>query len=162
MVTLADLVSTERADFPQVVNPSLPYLDFLLLNEYELSRLAGARNAVKDPDRVEAQARQVMRRGVNRAVLIHFPEGALCVPREAPALWQPSVRLPAGLIAGTAGAGDAFAAGWIYGLHEGWSLSRCLELAVCVAAASLRHATCSHAVAPWEDCLRFGREWGFG
>jgi sugar/nucleoside kinase (ribokinase family) len=160
MVTVADLVSNETGDFAAIVNPSLPHLDYLFLNEYELARLVGAA-AVKEPAQLEVQAREVLRRGVSGAVIVHLPEGALCVAKNRPAVWQPAVRVPANLIAGTAGAGDAFGAGFLLGLHEGWDFNRCLELAVCAAAASLRHATCSAAIEPWENCLALGREMGF-
>ncbi len=160
LITVADLVSNETADFPGIVNPSLPHLDYLFLNEYELARLVGAA-AVKVPARLVAQARQVIERGVQQGVIVHLPEGALFVPRNRPARWQSAVRLPAAQIAGTAGAGDAFGAGFLLGLHEGWSDNQCLELAVCAAAASLRDATCSAAVEPWPMCLALGRQLGF-
>jgi hypothetical protein len=36
-----------------------------------------------------------------------------------------------------------------------------LELGVCVAAASLRDATCSAAIEPMENCFQLGRRLGF-
>ena len=41
MTTVADLVSNETGDFSAIVNPGLPHLDYLFLNEYELGRLVG-------------------------------------------------------------------------------------------------------------------------
>jgi len=160
MITVADLVSIETGDFAAIVNPSLPHLDYLFLNEYELARLAGAA-ASRDPVQLEAQAQAVLQRGVRGAVIVHLPAGALGLARNQPAIWQPAVQLPASLIVGTAGAGDAFSAGFLHGLHEGWDFQRCLELAVCAAALSLRHATCSGGVEPWPDCLALGRKLGF-
>jgi len=159
-ITVADLVSNETVDFPAIVNPSLPHLDYLFLNEFELARLVGG-EASKSPSQLEGQAREVLRRGVRGAVIVHLPQGGLCVAKDAPAILQPSVRVPANLIVGTAGAGDAFSAGVIMGLHEGWDFKRCLELGVCAAAASLRDATCSAAIEPWQDCLALGRNLGF-
>ena len=160
MTTVADLVSNETGDFSAIVNPSLPYLDYLFLNEYELARLVGI-SASKNPAQLESQVREVLRRGVHSAVIVHLPEGALCVAKNQPAILQPSVRVPANLIIGTAGAGDAFSAGFLLGLHEGWDFQRCLELGVCAAAASLRDATCSAAVESWQNCLALGRKLGF-
>ena len=159
LTTIADLVSNETSDFTSVIHPSLPHLDYLFLNEYELARLVGG-NASKVPAQLEAQARALLERGIRHALIVHLPEMALCVRRDQPALLQPSVRVPRDMIAGTVGAGDAFAAGFIHGLHEGWELQRCLELGVCVAAASLRDATSSAAVEPWETCLKLGRNLG--
>lgn len=160
MITVADLVSSEAGDFAAIVNPSLSHLDYLFLNEFELARLAGGQPG-KTAAELESQARAVLRRGVRGAVIVHLPGGAVCVPKDSPAIAQPSVRVPANLIVGTAGAGDAFSAGFIMGLHEGWEFHRCLELGVCVAAAKLRDATCSAAIEPWQKCLELGRKLGF-
>jgi sugar/nucleoside kinase (ribokinase family) len=142
------------------VNPCLPHLGYLFLNEYELARLSGS-GVCKKPAQLDAQAREILRHGVRGAVIVHLPEGALCVSKDSPAILQPSVRMPEDLIVGTAGAGDAFSAGVILGLHEGWDFQRCLELGVCAAAASLRDATCSAAIEPWQNCLALGRKMGF-
>lgn len=160
MVTVADLVSSEAGDFANVVNPSLPYLDYLFLNEYELARLVGGKMSASR-DQLESQLREVVRRGICGAVIVHLPEGALCLGREQPLIWQPSLNVPKDIVVGTAGAGDAFSAGFLLGLHEGWDFQRCLELAVCVAAASLRDATCSGAIEPWRTCLELGSKLGF-
>jgi sugar/nucleoside kinase (ribokinase family) len=160
MTTVADLVSNETGDFSAIVNPSLPHLDYLFLNEYELARLVGG-EASKLPAQLEKQAREVLKRGVRRAVIVHWPEGALCVCADGTVTLQPAVRMPANAIVGAAGAGDAFSAGFLLGLHEGWLLHRSLELAVCAAAASLRHATCSAAVESRQNCLALGAEFGF-
>lgn len=160
LLTVADLVSSEASDFAAIVNPSLPFLDYLFLNEYELARLTGE-GAVKHPKQLEAQARKVLQRGVRGAVIVHLPEGALCVSHGQPTLAQPAVRVPANMIAGTAGAGDAVSAGFLLALHEGWNFQQCLELGVCCAAASLREATCSAAVESWQNCLALGHKLGF-
>lgn len=94
-------------------------------------------------------------------VLVHFPEGACACSAGGEIVWQPSVNVPADRIVGLAGAGDAFAAGVVLGLHEGWPMARSLELGVCAAAASLRHPTCSESVRPVEDCLALGEQHGF-
>lgn len=163
-VTVADLVSSEVGDFPGVINPALPHLDFLLLNEYELSRLTANQpeNSAGELARWETGAREILKRGVRQGVVVHFPLGALCATSDGATTCQASVRLPAERIRGTAGAGDAFGAGLLYGVHAGWPMRQNLELAVCVAAASLRDATCSAAIEPVENCLQLGRALGFG
>jgi sugar/nucleoside kinase (ribokinase family) len=76
-------------------------------------------------------------------------------------IWQPAVRIPPADIKGAAGAGDALAAGILYGLHEDWPISECLQLGVCVAAASLYDASCSGSVRPLADCLHLGTQFGY-
>ncbi len=51
---------------------------------------------------------------------------------------NPRSKVPAGALKGANGAGDAFAAGFLYGVHEGWAYGRCLELAHASAAACIR------------------------
>jgi sugar/nucleoside kinase (ribokinase family) len=160
MITVADLVSAPSDEFGAIVNSSLPHLDYLFLNEFELAHLVKA-EAGKTAAQLESQAGEVLRRGVRRAVIVHLPGGALCLAKETPAVVQPAVCVPAGAIVGTAGAGDAFSAGFLLGLHEGWETQRCLELGVCAAAASLRDGTCSAAIELWQNCLALGRKWGF-
>ena len=41
------------------------------------------------------------------------------------------------------GAGDAFCAGMLMGIHEGWDLKRSLFTGVCAAAANLSDPTCT-------------------
>ena len=164
MITISDLVSSDAADFSEVIRPSLPHLDYLFLNEYELHRLTGGEkllDAVKNLPAMEAMARDVLQRGVRRAVVVHFPEAAVCVPRDAAMIVQPSARVPQSIIVGTAGAGDAFASGFTFGLHEQWDWQRCLELGVAVATVSLRAATCSDAIQDWRECLAFARQLGY-
>lgn len=161
LITAADLVSSQCGDFAAAINLSLPHLDYLLLNEYELARLVGSVAPAKDVNSLMVHACRVLACGVRRAVVVHLPEFALWVGPERSAVVQPSVRMSQEMIQGAVGAGDAFAAGLVYGIHQGWLPQDCLELGVCVAAASLRDVTSSAAVEPWETCLALGRKLGF-
>jgi sugar/nucleoside kinase (ribokinase family) len=80
---------------------------------------------------------------VKELVVIHFPEGCFARTRDGKDHWQPSLKVPVKAIAGSAGAGDAFAAGVLLGLHEGWDLQKSLLTGVCAAAASLSDPTCT-------------------
>jgi sugar/nucleoside kinase (ribokinase family) len=94
-------------------------------------------------------------------VVVHYPEGCFARTRQGEDFWQSSLDIPDRQIAGTAGAGDAFAAGVLLGLHEGWELPRCLLTGVCVAAASLSHPTCTGGVKSLAAALKLGRKFGF-
>jgi sugar/nucleoside kinase (ribokinase family) len=99
--------------------------------------------------------------GVSRLVAVHFPAGCVAA---APGglLWrQGSVRLPRSAVHNATGAGDAFAAGVIYGLHEELPVAQCLRLGVCVAAASLEGAATSDGVQPLAQCLALGETDGY-
>jgi sugar/nucleoside kinase (ribokinase family) len=65
------------------------------------------------------------------------------------------------LIKGATGAGDAFAAGLLWGLHEDFPLPVCLRQAVSAAALCLGDPTTSEGLGPLADCLSLGEEFGF-
>jgi len=98
---------------------------------------------------------------VRRWAVVHYPEGACACSSAGQVVWQAAVRVPPREVRGSAGAGDALAAGVLLGEHEGWPMARALELGVCAAATSLLHPNCSDSVGPSAQCLAFGREHGF-
>ena len=103
----------------------------------------------------------LLQQGVRELVVIHFPEGALARNRRGEDIWQPALQLPARYITGTAGAGDAFCAGVLWGLHEGWELPRALLTGVCIAAASLSEPTCTAGVKSLSTSLALAKQFGF-
>jgi sugar/nucleoside kinase (ribokinase family) len=99
--------------------------------------------------------------GVRQMVAVHFPRGGIVAHSDGRVISRPSASVPASEIAGANGAGDAFAAGLLYAIHEGWSAEEALELAHAVAAASLREISTTAAIEPWADCLSLARQWGW-
>ena len=164
MLTSLDGVSENSERFATVVRPVLPAVDLFFANDFEAEKLTGltlGRAGGLELSAVARAARELIRFGVREWAIVHFPEGACACSAAGELVWQAGVRLPAEMIVGTAGAGDAFAAGTLFGLHENWPMPRCLELGVCAAAASLQHLTCSESVRPVADCLELGRRFGF-
>jgi sugar/nucleoside kinase (ribokinase family) len=96
-----------------------------------------------------------------KLIAVHFPEGAIVGARDGARLSSGSVAIPADEIVGANGAGDAFAAGFLYGLHQGWGIERCAALAHASAAASMRALSTTAGVAPWAECLALARRWGY-
>jgi len=164
--TCVDVVSEDSDRFARIVNPALRHVDYCILNEIEAGKTTGFKIRLPDGklDTVALRhaAGALLQRGVREMVVVHFPEGAFARNRKGEDFWQPSLRLPAGYIAGTAGAGDAFCAGMLWGLHEGWDLSRSLLTGVCIAAASLADATCTLGVKSLNSSLALSRKFGFG
>ena len=164
LLTSVDLVSNASADLQKLLAPALPEIGWLFGNEYELARAAAVPPPGPDPrERFESArlaARRLLAGGVRQAVFVHFPEGAVAVTPTGEFL-QGAARIPAADIRGSAGAGDAFSAGVLLGLHDGWTVPAALELGVCAAAVSLRDETCSAALRSAPECLDLGRQWGF-
>jgi sugar/nucleoside kinase (ribokinase family) len=163
--TSVDVVSEDSDRFARIVNPALKHVDYCVLNEIEAGKTTGfkIRRAEGKLDTVALRhaAGALLQRGVRELVVIHFPEGAFARDRKGEDYWQTSVRLPAKYVAGTAGAGDAFCAGVLFGLHEDWGVQRCLLTGVCIAAASLADATCTAGVGPLSKSLGLGKKFGF-
>lgn len=133
--TSIDLVS-ENSDRYALVLPCLPYTDYLIVNEFEAGKLTGMEPT---SDNLEAIARRLQQLGVREKVIIHQPHSALCLSGDTVTV-VPSYQLPKGYIKGTTGAGDAFCAGALLGLYEGWGDREILEFASSAAVAALSSA----------------------
>jgi sugar/nucleoside kinase (ribokinase family) len=164
--TSVDVVSEDSDRFARIVNPALRHVDYCILNEIEAGKTTGfkIRQAGGQLDTVALRhaAGALLQQGVRELVVVHFAEGAFARTRKGDDFWQSSLKLPPKYIAGTAGAGDAFCAGVLYGLHEDWDLQRCLLTGVCIAAASLADATCTAGVKSLNSSLALGKKFGFG
>jgi sugar/nucleoside kinase (ribokinase family) len=162
--TSVDAVSEDSARFAQIIRPALRYCDYCLLNEFEAERTTGiqiVRNDAVDLHAARKAARELLKAGVREWVVIHFPAGAVAAGAKGNELVQGSIDLPQANIAGTVGAGDAFAAGVLLGLHEQAPMELALKYGVCAAATSLSDATCSLGVKPLPECVQYGEAFGF-
>lgn len=160
--TSVDTVSEDSDRFSKIVIPALKHVDYCILNELEAGKTTGfkIRKADGKLDTVSLRhaAGALLQYGVKELVVIHFPEGGFARTRDGKDSWQSSLSLPQKYIAGSAGAGDAFCSGVLYGLHEGWDLQKCLLTAVCVAAASLSHSTCTQGVGKLDAALALAKK----
>ena len=165
--TSLDCVSeTARGDrFQTIVRPVLPEVDTLFINEYEAMRLTNITATTPDGrlDRAGAMRaiRELLASGVRRQVVLHAPDAVCAACADGTQHWQPSLDLPPSAIKGAVGAGDAFAAGVLHGLHEDWPMSESLRLGVCAAAACLGDATASDGILPLEKTLALAARHGF-
>lgn len=155
LLTSVDIVSTENEHFRTITEASLPFTDYLIVNEIEAGKVVeeDLKSAHHDIPRLQAAAQELLRRGVRREVIIHFEKGAVVAEKNGKVHHQGSLNLPPGFIAGATGAGDAFAAGYLHGTHEEWPVAERLRLAVCTAAACLTHPTPSEGLRPVAECL---------
>ncbi len=162
--TNLELMTTSAGRLAELGRPCLPHLDFLIVNDFEIGALAGLPTRRPDDSTdVAAVGRAIavlLERGAMDWVVAHFPEGAVAGGRDGTRLALGSVAMPASEVAGVNGAGDAFAAGMIYGLHEGWPILQCLRLAHSSAAASMRAVSTTEGVAPVAECLALAEKWG--
>ncbi len=177
MRTNLELVSLDAARVREAALPCLPHLDSLVINEVEAAALTGIdvsgdltaddRAGTPGPEsavgweRLEAAAVRLLELGVGRLAVVHFPAGCVAATRDGQVLRHGSVRLDRSAIRSATGAGDAFAAGVILGLHDDLPVEQCLRLGVCSAAASLQGANTSDGILPAAQCLAAGERAGF-
>lgn len=165
-LTSVDIVSEQSERYRSVVPPALRFVDIFFLNELEAKGLTGVEildsEGFPEMEKVKEAARYILEMGVRKWVIFHFPAGAIAFEKDGPAVYQPCVNFPKQLIRGTVGAGDAFAAGVLAAIHEGWPVKDSLRSGVCVAAMSLLSPGASEGIPSWDECLSFGEKWGFG
>lgn len=163
MKTSIDVVSEDSDRFGKIVKPALKHVDYCIINEFEAGKITGfqCRDASDKLDTVALRhaAGAILQCGVRELVVIHFPEGGFARTFDGRDYWQSSLKLPQKYVLGSAGAGDAFCSGVMYGLHEDWDLAQCLFTGVCVAAASLAHPTCTEGVGDLDTCLALAKKY---
>lgn len=164
LATNLELCSIPAARIAQIVRPCLAHLDLLIVNDFEIAAIAGQDTTPK-PD-VDVQqclmaAHKVLSMGSMQLVISHFPSGAVAVSRDGAETLSPSVNIPSEEVRGTNGAGDAFAAGVLYGLHQNWSVTEAIELGHASAAASVRGLGTTGTVIAWQDSLALASRWGW-
>lgn len=163
--TSVDVVSEDSDRFAKIVNPALRHVDYCILNEIEAGKTTGFQlrgsDGVLDTVALRHAAGALLQQGVRELVVVHFPEGAFARTRTGEDFWQSSLKLPPNYISGTAGAGDAFCAGVLFGLHEDWDLQKCLLTGVSIAAASLADSTCTHGVKSLSNSLALAKKFKF-
>src|ERR1700735_2273407 len=160
-----ELMTTRAERLAELGRPCLPHLDCLIVNDYEIGALAGREtrrpDGSTDLNAVVRAIEDVLALGSMHWAAAHFPEGGVVVGRDGSRLARGSVALPASAVVGANGAGDAFAAGLLYGQHEQWPMTESLELGHACAAASMRAVSTTAGVGPGSECRTLARQWGF-
>lgn len=164
LATNLELVTVSRDKLAALAMPCLPYLDTLIVNDFEIGALGDVVTVADAGTNVvacAAAARKVLERGAMNVVVVHYVEGAVLVARDGTTLFKPSIRVPETAYRGANGAGDAFAAGFLYAHHEGWTFDDALTLAHAAAASSLRSITTVDSVESVATCLSLADAWGW-
>jgi len=158
MKTSVDVVSEESDRFRKLVPAALPFTDYLILNEIEAGRTTGVQ--VRDgkggliPEGIIKAVDILFKLGKMELAAVHMPEGVYLKTRDGRRYSQGSLKVPQAYIKGTVGAGDAFCAGMLYGLHEGWDAEKTLRLGSCAAAACLSRPGATEGLAPLKEVLK--------
>lgn len=163
IMTNLELMTTARERIAALTRPCLPHLDLLIVNDYEIGAVAcmeTRRDGKGDPPTIRAALAKALTLGAMRLAVAHFPEGAIAMARDGSVFAVGSVAAPREAIAGVNGAGDAFAAGLLYGLHEERPVEDALRLGHACAAASMRAVSTTAGVGSVAECLALADAWG--
>ena len=161
LVTSVDMVSGEHYQFREIALSAFPYTDHFIINELEAAHILETSLDAKDSSALLKAAQDLLELGVQQSVTIHTEYGAVCASKNGDTFTQASLKLPENYSKGATGAGDAFAAGILHGLHDDLPIPERLQLAVCTAAASLTDPTPSNGLIPTSQCLELALEFGF-
>lgn len=141
ILTSIDVVSNLNEHFAEKIIAALPYTDNAIMNEIEACGVSGLPSRDGEGkliiDNIRVTLEQLMSHGVGQRVIVHCPEAGFCLSKEGVFTVVPSLKLPAGYIKGTVGAGDSFCAGCLYGIYNGYSDHDILEFASGAAACNL-------------------------
>lgn len=145
--TVLDVATPGKAEYLPRLEKLLPHVDVFLPNNHEGELITGE----KDPVR---QAQLFHRLGVRTAVVTMGGDGAVLV--------EAGVKLRAGVYpvpyVDGSGGGDAFDAGYIYGLLRGWGPEDCLRVASALGASCVRAIGTTPGVFTRSECERFMAE----
>ena len=154
LITTVDCVSIPKSGFREVVLSALKETNLLFINEFEMGQVLG-RTIAPDCNAMQDAARELtaLSCGNDVQVVLHAANGAVVATNNGKVESYPALAVPQSQIAGTTGAGDAFAAGYLLGVHENQSVRDCLRYAMCTAAQSLSEYTPSDGMDTLEKCL---------
>lgn len=160
--TSIDVVTEASDRFQDVIKPCLPFVDHLIINEIEASNITHLMIRNEDgsfsQEIAQVVANKLLAMGVNKTVVIHLPEGALWAEKNGQCFFQASLKLPKNYIVGSVGAGDAFCAGVLWGLHANWPAKQTLKKASGIAAACLSAANTTDGVSSNESIEKIIQE----
>lgn len=139
--TSIDIVSESSGNFFKVASAALPHCDYVIINEIEAGQIVGVEPRDKDgkllEDNVKVILEKLMTFGIKEKVVVHCPEKGFCLDANGNYTAVASIKLKDGFIKGSVGAGDAFCAGCLYAIYNGYSDEKMLEFANLVAVNCL-------------------------
>ena len=141
IINIIDLASNNIPNFQKIIFSALPYTDYLLLNEIE-AQLLFKKQIINSKNRLDKKliinlSRKIFQKGLHRALIIHSPYESLYISKkdiyhsEPPKIQKKNIK-------NAVGAGDAFCAGFIFGVHEDWDIEVTLRKSHAAGSAMMK------------------------
>jgi sugar/nucleoside kinase (ribokinase family) len=141
LITIIDLVSNKTSHFQKIVYSALPFTDYLLLNEIEAQLLF--KKSIKKNDNylniklILQLTKKIFKNGLLKGLIIHNSKESVCVLEDKTHNIKSKI-IPQQKIKNAVGAGDAFCAAFIYGIHENWNIEKTLKKAHAAGTAMMK------------------------
>lgn len=140
--TSIDAVSDSTGNFRAKLPPALAYCNYAIVNEIECCSVWDLEpyrpDGTLDEDTVRLAMEKMAACGVKDKVVVHCKPAGFCLDVPTGAFTRvSSLKLDPARIAGSVGAGDAFCAGCLYAIMQGYSDRDMLSYASAAAACSL-------------------------
>jgi len=147
---VVDMTKAKNGETLEDIKELLPYIDYILPNEDEIALLTGI-------DDVYENARLLVEAGVKCAVIKRGSKG--CLIRTMDKQYEIPAYHVKNMVDST-GAGDCFAAGFLWALSEGLSLKDCGRFANVVASCSVEKMGATDGVHSLKEPMRrMWRKW---
>ena len=139
--TSIDLVSVDHERYSDIVQASLKYCNYIIINEIEAGKTVNlspySADGKIDVKQIRKICEKILDAGVQELVVIHAPQGGWAMTSDGEFYYCPSLKLPPGYIQGSVGAGDAFCAGMLYSIYRELPIEESLKIACAAAACNL-------------------------
>ncbi len=150
--TAIDFVSPDRENLFRFkrYQKSIAYADMVIINDDQAQSLTDQ----STPDKASIALVEEYKAGLG---IVHCGANGpnYAYSKETGLVVQPNYPVAPEEIAGNAGAGDAFSAGILHALYNGWPIRDALAFAAAAAAKSLTHASCTGAMQNEKEILKY-------
>ena len=145
VTTFLDTVWDDKGRWMDLLGPCLPAIDYFVPSLPEAQAITG----LEEP---ADAARYLLERGVGTVALKMGAGGCLVMDSAGHMLTLPAFQVD---VVDTTGAGDAFAAGFIAGVYQGWSLEKTARFANSVGALCVMGLGATGGVRSLDETLQF-------
>jgi sugar/nucleoside kinase (ribokinase family) len=145
VITFVDTVWDDTGRWMSILAPCLPYVDYFVPSLSEGQALTG----LDDPADI---AHALLERGVKTVGLKMGEDGCLVMSGDGQVIRLPAFQVD---VVDATGAGDAFAAGFITGVWQGWSMEQTARFANAVGALCVTGLGATGGVRSFPETLAF-------
>ena len=145
VVTFLDIVWDDTGRWLDVLAPCLPWVDYFIPSLPEAQAMTG----LEDP---LAIAHNLLARGPSVVGLKLGAQGCLVITQAGEIICSPAFQVE---VVDATGAGDAFAAGFIAGVWQGWPLEKTAQFANAVGALCVTGLGAASGVRSLSETLKF-------